>query len=159
MFPLGTFLVNMVGCLVIGYLMQLSESRGVLQSEGRLFVFVGLLGGFTTFSSFGMETFQLIRDGEFLFATLNAGGQVLVGLTLVWLGVVVGAINTWRISMLGSDGHVLRIFVGETDKHQGIPLYEWILRKAKEQGLSRRNRFARALPVLGRTAKFIRARS
>ncbi len=89
MFPLGTFLVNIFGCLLIGYLMQLSESRGVLQAEWRLFVFVGLLGGFTTFSSFGMETFQLIRDGEFILAILNAVGQVVLGLTMVWLGVVV----------------------------------------------------------------------
>ncbi len=88
MFPLGTFVVNMIGCLVIGYLLQLSESRGVLQSEVRLFVFVGLLGGFTTFSSFGMETFQFIRDGEFFFASINAVGQVVLGLIMVWLGVV-----------------------------------------------------------------------
>lgn len=88
MFPLGTFLVNMIGCLLIGYLFQLSESRGVLQAEGRLFVFVGLLGGFTTFSSFGLETFQLIKDGEIIYATVNAVGQVVLGLMLVWLGVV-----------------------------------------------------------------------
>lgn len=89
MFPLGTFVVNVLGCLVIGYLMQLSESRGLLQGELRLFVFVGLLGGFTTFSSFGIETFQLIRDGEYIFATANAVGQVVLGLIFVWLGVVV----------------------------------------------------------------------
>ncbi len=89
LFPLGTFVVNMVGCLIIGYLFQLSESRGVLQGDARLFVFVGLLGGFTTFSSFGLETFQLIRDGEFVYAAINAVGQVLCGLALVWLGVVV----------------------------------------------------------------------
>lgn len=88
MFPLGTFVVNVLGCLVIGYLMQLSESRGVLQGEWRLFVFVGLLGGFTTFSSFGIETFQLIRDGEYIFATANAVGQVVLGLMFVWLGVI-----------------------------------------------------------------------
>ncbi|HIA52486.1 MAG TPA: fluoride efflux transporter CrcB, partial [Candidatus Melainabacteria bacterium] len=55
----------------------------------RLFVFVGLLGGFTTFSSFGIETFQLIRDGELVYAVANAVGQVGIGLMLVWLGVVV----------------------------------------------------------------------
>jgi len=88
MFPLGTFVVNMVGCLIIGYLMQLSEARGVLQGEWRLFVFVGILGGFTTFSSFGLETFHLIRDGEFLYAALNAVGQLVLGLLLVWAGVV-----------------------------------------------------------------------
>lgn len=88
MFPLGTFAVNMLGCLLIGYLMQLSESRGVFQAEGRLFVFVGVLGGFTTFSSFGLETFHLLRDGEYMFAIANAVGQVVLGLVLVWLGIV-----------------------------------------------------------------------
>jgi len=88
MFPLGTFAVNMLGCLLIGYLMQLSESRGVLQGDWRLFVFVGLLGGFTTFSSFGLETFHLLRDGEYIYAIANAVGQVVLGLMLVWLGIV-----------------------------------------------------------------------
>lgn len=68
--------------------MQLSESRGVFQAEGRLFVFVGVLGGFTTFSSFGLETFHLLRDGEYMFAIANAVGQVVLGLVLVWLGIV-----------------------------------------------------------------------
>lgn len=88
MFPLGTFFVNMVGCFVIGYLIQLSESRGILPGDAKLFVFVGILGGFTTFSSFGLETFQLIRDGEFVYATANALGQLIIGLLLVWVGVV-----------------------------------------------------------------------
>lgn len=88
MFPLGTFAVNMIGCLIIGYLMQLSESRGVLQGDWRLFVFVGLLGGFTTFSSFGLETFYLLRDGEYIYAIANAVGQLVLGLMLVWLGIV-----------------------------------------------------------------------
>ncbi|MBC8000182.1 MAG: fluoride efflux transporter CrcB [Leptolyngbya sp.] len=85
-FPLGTFVVNMVGCLTIGYLGKLAETQSFLQGDGRLFIFVGLLGGFTTFSSYGIETFQLIRDGEIVSAIVNAVGQVVLGLTLVWLG-------------------------------------------------------------------------
>ena len=89
-FPIGTFSVNMLGCFVIGFLGQLSESRGLFQSDARLFLFVGVLGGFTTFSSFGFETFQLMRDGEFLYAGMNAVLQVVLGLLLVWLGWVLG---------------------------------------------------------------------
>lgn len=85
-FPVGTFVVNMIGCLTIGYLAKLAEAQSFLQGDGRLFVFVGLLGGFTTFSSYGIETYQLIRDGEIVSAILNAVGQVVLGLTLVWLG-------------------------------------------------------------------------
>lgn len=85
-FPFGTFVVNMIGCLTIGYLAQIAETHSFLQGDGRLFVFVGLLGGFTTFSSYGLETYQLIRDGEIALAIANAVGQVVLGLTLVWLG-------------------------------------------------------------------------
>lgn len=87
-FPLGTFVVNMIGCLTIGYLAKLSETQSFLQGDGRLFIFVGLLGGFTTFSSYGLETYQLIRDGEVVSAIANAVGQVVLGLTLVWLGFI-----------------------------------------------------------------------
>jgi len=87
-FPIGTFSVNMLGCLVIGFLAQLSESRGILLGDTRLFIFVGILGGFTTFSSFGYETVQLIRDGEVFYALLNAILQVVVGLACVWFGYV-----------------------------------------------------------------------
>jgi len=87
-FPTGTLSVNLLGCLLIGFLAQLSESRGVLMGDARLFVFVGILGGFTTFSSFGYETVQLMRDGEFFYALMNAVLQVVLGLACVWLGYV-----------------------------------------------------------------------
>lgn len=89
-FPIGTFCVNMLGCFVIGFLGQLSESKGLFQADSRLFLFVGVLGGFTTFSSFGFETFQLIRDGEFLYASMNAILQLAMGLLFVWLGWILG---------------------------------------------------------------------
>jgi CrcB protein len=89
-FPLGTLAVNMLGCLLIGLLAQISEARGLFSSEARLFIFVGVLGGFTTFSSFGYETFQLLRDGQYWYAACNAVLQVVIGLTLVWLGYVLG---------------------------------------------------------------------
>ena len=89
-FPIGTFSVNMLGCLVIGLLAQLSESRSMFQGDTRLFLFVGILGGFTTFSSYGLETFQLIRDGQIGLAIANAVGQVVLGLLFVWFGWLAG---------------------------------------------------------------------
>jgi len=88
-FPFGTLVVNMVGCFLIGFLAQLSESRAVLGPEARLFLFVGLLGGFTTFSSFGYETVELLRTGQVASALANAVLQVALGLLLVWMGFVV----------------------------------------------------------------------
>ena len=84
--PLGTLTVNLFGCFVIGFLAQLAEARGVFTPESRTFVFVGLLGGFTTFSSFGNETLNLARGGELWNALANVGGNVVIGLFAVWLG-------------------------------------------------------------------------
>jgi CrcB protein len=85
-FPYGTLTVNLIGCFVIGFLSQLAEARGVFTPESRAFVFVGILGGFTTFSSFGNDTINLLRDGETVNALANIGANVIFGLVLVWLG-------------------------------------------------------------------------
>lgn len=85
-FPFGTFAVNLAGCFFIGLFAHLSESRGFLSDSSRAFVFVGLLGGFTTFSAFSSETFNLLRDGETSLAFLNILGQVALCLLSVWLG-------------------------------------------------------------------------
>jgi CrcB protein len=85
-FPYGTLAVNVIGCFVIGFLAQLAEARGVFTSELRLFVFVGILGGFTTFSSFGNETLNLARDSQMMNAVANIGANVVLGLFAVWLG-------------------------------------------------------------------------
>lgn len=94
-FPYGTLAVNLLGCFVIGFLAQLAESRGVFAPESRAFVFVGILGGFTTFSSFGNETMNLLRDGETFNALANIGANVIFGLILVWVGRTV-AYWIWR---------------------------------------------------------------
>ena len=60
-FPFGTLIVNLAGCLAIGFLSQLAESRGIFTPEARAFVFVGVLGGFTTFSTFGNESMNFLR--------------------------------------------------------------------------------------------------
>ncbi|MFA6212537.1 MAG: fluoride efflux transporter CrcB [Candidatus Obscuribacterales bacterium] len=91
-FPLGTFVVNMSGCLIIGFLAQWAESKNLMMPEFRAFFLIGILGGYTTFSSFGYETLQLIRSGELLYATGNAVFQVVLGLLFVWLGTVLGTI-------------------------------------------------------------------
>lgn len=88
-FPYRTLTVNLIGCFVIGFLSQLAESRGAFTSESRAFVFIGILGGFTTFSSFGNDTINLLRDGETFNALANIGANVIVGLLLVWLGRMV----------------------------------------------------------------------
>ena len=94
-FPYGTLAVNVIGCFIIGFLAQLAEARGMFTSESRLFVFVGILGGFTTFSSFGNETLNLARDSQTLNALANIGANVFFGLFAVWLGRTVSYL-IWR---------------------------------------------------------------
>lgn len=89
-FPLGTFMVNILGCFVIGLLAGYVE-RQSLSAHLRVFLFPGLLGGFTTFSAFGFETFALLRRGEFAIALLYAVLSVLCGLLLVWVGFKVAS--------------------------------------------------------------------
>jgi CrcB protein len=85
-FPIETLVINVTGCLVIGLLAGLAETRGVFTGPTRAFLFIGVLGGYTTFSTFGYETFQLMRDGQFGVAALSVTLQVGVGLTAVWAG-------------------------------------------------------------------------
>jgi CrcB protein len=84
--PWGTFVVNVIGCLVFGVIVSLAEARAAIGPTGRAFLLVGILGGFTTFSSFGFETFQLLRDGQMGLALVNIGGQVVLGLAALWFG-------------------------------------------------------------------------
>lgn len=85
-FPFGTLAVNVMGCFVIGFLAHLAESRGLFTTESRSFVFVGILGGFTTYSAFGNETVNLWRDGENSFMFANILAHLILGLGAVWLG-------------------------------------------------------------------------
>lgn len=86
-FPWGTLVVNLLGSFLIGVVLELTV-RGFLSSQARLFLAVGLLGGFTTFSSFSWETLALLEDGDVLPALLYAGGSLVVGIVLAWLGSV-----------------------------------------------------------------------
>lgn len=90
-FPYGTLLVNLLGCLLIGVVAGYAESRQLFGPEVRAFILIGVLGGFTTFSTFGYETLAMIRDDELLRAAANVGAHVILGLALVWLGYAVAA--------------------------------------------------------------------
>ena len=90
-FPIGTLTVNLVGCLFIGLLAGLVDARQFFGPEARAFLLIGILGGFTTFSTFGFETFALLRDGEYLRSAANILLNVVIGLALVWLGYTVTA--------------------------------------------------------------------
>ena len=92
-FPYGTMAVNLVGCCAIGVVIGLVESRQLFGPEFRTFALIGILGGFTTFSTFGYETFAMIRDAEYLRAAANVGGQVILGLALVWLGYTLATVR------------------------------------------------------------------
>ena len=86
-FPLGTLAVNLVGCLLIGIVMELVREHPMLSPQTRSVLVVGFLGGFTTYSAFGYETTELLRGGGVALAALNVGAHVVLGV----LAVVAGA--------------------------------------------------------------------
>lgn len=85
-FPLGTLLVNVSGCLLIGYIGTLLAGPALVRDEYRLAVLVGFLGGFTTFSTFGYETWALLNDREWGMAAANVLLSNLLGLAALWFG-------------------------------------------------------------------------
>ena len=90
-FPLGTFIINVTGSFFIGALMTLFAERLQPHPNWRLFLVVGILGGYTTFSSFEYETYQAVRDGEHWMGMLYVAGSVLLGYLGVWLGAMLTA--------------------------------------------------------------------
>lgn len=98
-FPWGTIVVNVAGSFLIGFFNTLSgpDGRLLVGTETRQFVMVGILGGYTTFSSFSLQTLNLIRDGEWLPASVNIGLSVALCLIAVWLGhLAAAALNQLR---------------------------------------------------------------
>lgn len=87
-FPWGTFFVNVLGSLLIGFFATITAPDGRLfvDATTRQFVMLGFLGGFTTFSSFSLQTLNLMNDGEWLYAGLNVGVSVVACLVAVWIG-------------------------------------------------------------------------
>jgi fluoride exporter len=94
-FPYGTLAVNVLGCFIIGILSYLSYTRSFFTPEARLFLIIGFLGAFTTFSSFSNETLALLRSGEWLKGLLNIGLSNLFCLAAVWMGYSVSNL-LWR---------------------------------------------------------------
>ncbi|HMV27410.1 MAG TPA: fluoride efflux transporter CrcB [bacterium] len=86
LFPLGTLIVNLIGCFFIGFIMEIAEIRSAFNPQIRLFITVGLLGGFTTFSAFGYESILMMRTMEFYFSIFYIVGSIVGGLALVILG-------------------------------------------------------------------------
>ena len=86
-FPFGIFAVNIIGCFIAGLIAGLIERHDLFGADTRVFLFTGILGGFTTFSAFGLETMQMLRRGEWLLASGYAGGSVVVGIAAAWIGL------------------------------------------------------------------------
>ena len=91
-FPYGTLTVNLAGCLAIGFVAGMADAREAFTPESRVFVFVGVIGAFTTFSTFGYETMSFLRDGQVPAALVNVTLHVLLGLAAVWAG---DALSRW----------------------------------------------------------------
>jgi fluoride exporter len=85
-FPFGTLIVNALGCLAIGFLFHATEEKYLIDPAVRSAVLVGFLGGFTTFSSFAVQSFTLLRGGEIFLAGVNILVSNIAGVILVWLG-------------------------------------------------------------------------
>jgi len=90
-FPLGTFIINITGSFLIGVLMTALTERFHPHPNWRLFLVVGILGGYTTFSSFEYETFQAVRDGERWMGLLYVAGSVVIGYVGVWIGALLAS--------------------------------------------------------------------
>lgn len=85
-FPFGTFGVNIIGCFLIGLVLGLTD-RGNLTQEWRLFLATGLIGGFTTFSAFSIETIGMLRDGQLWYATVYIIASLALGLLATFIGI------------------------------------------------------------------------
>ncbi len=91
-FPYGTLAVNLIGCFVIGLFLTIAEDRFLISPSFRIFFAVGVLGGFTTFSTFSFETVELLKGGAVAMGLLNAIVSVVFGLAAAWVGMIVGRI-------------------------------------------------------------------
>ena len=95
-FPYGTLTVNLLGCLAIGFLGGLLEARQVLGPSQRLFLLVGVLGGFTTFSTFAYETLSLLHASEVGKSLASVGAHVVLGMAAAWIAYI-GAQSLWSV--------------------------------------------------------------
>jgi CrcB protein len=91
-FPCGTLAVNLIGCFIIGFLVSVSENKFLLGPNARLLLMIGFCGGFTTFSTFMLETSNLIKDGQSIRAFMNVLISVVIGFVVFRIGVLLGEI-------------------------------------------------------------------
>jgi len=88
-FPFGTFVVNIIGCLLIGIIYGIAEKGDFISTEWRLFLTVGFCGGFTTFSAFAAENMAMLRDSEFFHFFLYTGSSIFIGLLATFAGIMI----------------------------------------------------------------------
>ncbi len=86
-FPVSTFAINILGCLAAGLLTGLAEKYGLFSEQGKTFLFTGILGGFTTYSAFGLETTLLLRRSEYGIAAAYVSLSLAVGVAALWMGI------------------------------------------------------------------------
>jgi len=88
-FPLGTFLVNILGCFLIGLVYGLSEKGNLLTPEWRMLLTTGFCGGYTTFSTFAFDNVNLLKNNDFLYFGLYTGGSVIFGISFTFFGMAI----------------------------------------------------------------------
>ena len=91
-FPYGTFIINMTACLLLGFSVTFLARRTDLNPAWRFLVPIGLLGAYSTFSSYGWETLSMLRNGAFSMASLYAFGSLFLGLVAIWSGILIAQI-------------------------------------------------------------------
>jgi len=87
-FAFGTLLVNVLGCLILGFILELDSQTNWVNTPARLFLAVGFLGAFTTFSTFGFETLKFMQEGSHYLALMNVVANMVLGLMAIWVGWV-----------------------------------------------------------------------
>ena len=92
-FPWGTLVINILGCLIIGYVMQMALTTDIIPASVRVVVTIGFLGAFTTFSTFSYETVKFLEDGALVSAILNITSNVGLGLIATFFGMLLGRIT------------------------------------------------------------------